>query len=147
MDYKGLTMLPGILRLCSCFAGFSKTVSASFWSWKWQRCHILGLVVFLVLSYHCEAENEVQRKPSLSRWPVNLGPPTCNSLMPLILFLGGTCCSTAWKENKRKNKKTSLTFVFSPPSLLFQEKKPFRAYVTIWSWPLLDRKLNGMCHL
>ena len=55
---------------------------------------VLGLVV-PVLSHHYRAEDEVQRKPNLSRWSANSGPPTCIFLLPLMLVLGGGCCPSA----------------------------------------------------
>lgn len=53
-------------------------------------------------------------------WPSHLQ-------LPVMLLLGGACCSSVLK-------KASLTsFVFSPCSLFSKEKKPFKVDMSIWS--------------
>lgn len=94
------------------FASFSKVVSASSWSWKWQCCQILGFVLFLALSHHCGAENEVQRKPSLFR-----------------------CCFSVklFYSLKRKKKKTNTPLwllLLSHPLFFFKSKNLSRCM-----WP------------
>lgn len=129
---------------CSWFAGFRAYILIL--EVAGPCCHILGVVAFWVLNHHYGTGNEVQRRPSLSRWPVNLDLPPATP-----------CCLECWfslevvvlrlKLNKQNPQNSITSFVFSPPPILSKRKKVFKVAVSIWSWPLLLRRLSGIYYL